>query len=961
MGVTATRVVKFIRKGVGIAYTDVEYADSTSNSVAPTSGWQTTAPAWQNGHYIWQRIKFTYTDGNTAYSRPVCLSGGKGISSITEYYLATSASSGVTTATTGWTTTVQSVTASKKYLWNYEVVTYTDGTTSTTTPVIIGTYGDKGVGITSITEHYLATSASSGVTRSTSGWTTSIQTVTNTNKYLWNYETVTYTDGTTQDTDPVIIGVYGDTGVGISSVTEYYLATASSSGVTTSTTGWTTTIQSVTAAKKYLWNYEKITYSNGTTSTTTPVIIGTYGDKGVGITSITEHYLATSASSGVTRSTSGWTTSIQTVTNTNKYLWNYETVTYTDGTTQDTDPVIIGVYGDTGNGISSTTAYYLISALRSGVTRSTSGWVANTFQVPTAEKPYAWRYAAVTYTNGTTVYTDAELIAVWQAGANPNLLDDTEFKSLSDLKAWNRRAEYNPVSGQSTPAESNADYVTTGTQGEKAYYSKTNYDTTKLQYKEILGQKIWQNPSTGIKKIEASTWYTFSFYAKGVGCSTYIYPSCVDTNADFFVDGVKKNSVPSDGNVVWAFTGSWVRHTVTFKTKSSFYNSNESAYSDQNILFRLFPKTSTSANNYVYLCMPKLEVGMMATAYMPSKSNLVGDRGPALRGPQAWSDCAVGYSFMQGAENEAYADVVLYNGNYYSCIKSHTKTANNYPTSSLDTTNGYWKLGEKVDLIATRILLATYALVKNLGVEAIDMKDGNGNILFQAKDGAVICKTGTFENVEISGVLNGVTGSFKSLNCVNNNGDIVASIKFGSDGRLWFEDGDLYNQGTKDGRTLRFYSGDIWCRGAFGARLRTALVIKGSYGYYYTKGVSGTGQYVSLSSATSSASETYYKVPCYGQDGDYAGFPVDLLIFVIEANTTYRYELQMAETQRVMVINGEDDYNNVQIYSNGEKVTWAGGEMAEVVKLPNSLIKPTPSSTLLGRGLIVGAFRDNNW
>jgi hypothetical protein len=151
--------------------------------------------------------------------------------------------------------------------------------------------------------------------------------------------------------------------------------------------------------------------------------------------------------------------------------------------------------------------------------------------------------------------------------------------------------------------------------------------------------------------------------------------------------------------------------------------------------------------------MPKLEVGMMATAYMPSKSNLVGDRGPALRGPQAWSDCAVGYSFMQGAEGEAYADVVLYNGNYYSCIKSHTKTANNYPTSSLDTTNGYWKLGEKVDLIATRILLATYALVKNLGVEAIDMKDSGGNILFQAKDGVVTCKTGTFENVLVKGGL----------------------------------------------------------------------------------------------------------------------------------------------------------------------------------------------------------------
>jgi len=763
MGVAVTRVVKFIRKGTGISRTDVEYADSTSNSVAPTSGWTTNAPAWQNGHYIWQRVRFIYTDGTDGYSNPVCLSGGKGISKIEEYYLATSASSGVTTATQGWTKAVQSVTATNKYLWNYEVVTYTDGTTTTTTPVIIGTYGDKGVGITSITEHYLATSASSGVTRSTSGWTTSIQSVTATKKYLWNYETVTYTDGSTADTDPVIIGVYGDkgdTGNGISSVVEYYLASSSSSGVTTSTTGWTTdptaTAATMTSTKKYLWNYERINYTNGTHVDTTPAIIGRFGDTGVGITSITEHYLATSASSGVTRSTSGWTTSIQSVTATKKYLWNYETVTYTDGSTADTDPVIIGVYGDkgdTGNGISSTTAYYLISALRTGVTRSTSGWVANTFQVPTAEKPYAWRYAKVVYTNGYTVYTDAELIAVWQAGANPNLLDDTEFKSIEDMKAWDKRAYYAPVSGQTTPAESNADYITTGTQGEKSYYSKTNYDNTRLLYKEILRQPIWENATAGIKKIEPSTWYTFSFYAKGIGCTTYIYPSCVDTSADFFIDGVKQETVPSDAAKAWTFTGSWVRHTVTFKTKSSFYNSSAGEYSTQSILFRLTPKTSTSASNYAYICMPKLEVGMMATAYMPSKSNLVGDRGPALRGPQAWSDCAVGYSFMQGAENEAYADVVLYNGNYYSCIKSHTKAADNYPTSTKDTTNGYWKLGEKVDLIATRILLATYALVKNLGVEAIDMKDSGGNILFQAKDGVVTCKTGTFENVLVKGGL----------------------------------------------------------------------------------------------------------------------------------------------------------------------------------------------------------------
>lgn len=126
-----------------------------------------------------------------------------------------------------------------------------------------------------------------------------------------------------------------------------------------------------------------------------------------------------------------------------------------------------------------------------------------------------------------------------------------------------------------------------------------------------------------------------------------------------------------------------------------------------------------------------------------------GDRGPTLRGPQAWSDCANGYSFKCGAEGEEWKDVVLYGNNYYSCVKSHAKTASNYPGSTADQTNGYWRLGDKVELVATKILLATYALVKNLGVECIDMRDTAGNILFQAKGGNVTCKTGTFDGITV--------------------------------------------------------------------------------------------------------------------------------------------------------------------------------------------------------------------
>ena len=339
-----------------------------------------------------------------------------------------------------------------------------------------------------------------------------------------------------------------------------------------------------------------------------------------------------------------------------------------------------------------------------------------------------------------------------------------------------------------------------------------------------------------------------------------------------------------------------------------------------------------------------------------------GDRGPTLRGPQAWSDCATGYAFQAGGAGEKWQDVVIYGDNYYSCVKSHAKTASNYPGSTTAINNGYWQLGDKIELVATKILLATYALVKNLGVEAIDMKDANGNILFQAKDGAVTCKTGTFENVTIQGTLNGVTGSFKSLNCVNDSGTVVGEISFDSSGRLWFS-GDIYHQGydSNKGRGYRFYTSDVWCRGQFGASERNVLVVNGSYGYYYTKGMSYSGTYVAFTKKTSSNNTSYYVLPMYGTSGDYAGFPVDVVVFNINSSTVYNYELSsMSNSQRVLVVNANDDQNNVKIFSNGNLVTWAGGEMAEVIKLAN-VMRPTPDSTLVGCGLMVGAFRDNNW
>lgn len=72
----------------------------------------------------------------------------------------------------------------------------------------------------------------------------------------------------------------GDTGNGISKIVQHYLATSSSSGVSTSSSGWTETVQTPTPDKRYLWNYEETFFTNGTKATTLPCVIGVYGEKG---------------------------------------------------------------------------------------------------------------------------------------------------------------------------------------------------------------------------------------------------------------------------------------------------------------------------------------------------------------------------------------------------------------------------------------------------------------------------------------------------------------------------------------------------------------------------------------------------------------------------------------------------------------------------------------------------------
>lgn len=548
----------------------------------------------------------------------------------------------------------------------------------------------------------------------------------------------------------VAVTVDGASGKGISSVVEYYLATSLASGVTKDTDGWTTDSSSsdatINAVNKYLWNYEMIIYTDGSRKSTEPAIIGRYGDKGVGISKITEYYLASSLSSGVTASTSGWTTDptakAAKMTATKKYLWNYEAIEYTDGSTDKTAPVIIGVYGDKGDtgekGVSviSTKYYYLATTMDSGVTRSTLGWTAD-YQQGTQDLPYVWRYGDTSLSDGSHQYTECEMVYSFSTGANPNLLENTNFSSLMGMEKWTRRNLLITRTGEAVTGSYAS--VGTGLQAHNAYYDRTSHTTAQIQYMEVLEQCLYNTTGT-IRKLEAGAWYTFSFWAKGVGVHTYIYPSAFDNSSVCYIDGVAKavGTLGSDAHIEWTLTDEWVRHTFTFKTGADISGN------DQKLLFRLYPKSAANILNCVYLCMPKLEVGMQATNYMSCDNSLHTGQPRNRR----WTSNT---QYLCGAPDEKYDDTVLVGtAGFYHCIRSHVSSESNKPGSG-ESWENYWEAGSKIENLATDLVLAQKAIIQNLISSMVQTEyEGNARVEMYGSVFRIFGRGKTFPSIELA-------------------------------------------------------------------------------------------------------------------------------------------------------------------------------------------------------------------
>lgn len=269
-------VIRGGKDGNGVESSTVTYQVSDTGTTPPTGEWLEEIPEVPEGKYLWTRTIMHYKNGSDLASYSVSYQGkdgadgtdGRGIKLVTNYYLAYNSPAGVTTETEGWTTEMQAVSKENRYLWNYEETTYTDDSPATVTePAVIGMYstnGEDGRGIASITEYYLASAESTGVTVDTPGWTEEVQETTSELLYLWNYEKITYTDDSEPTiTTPCVIGTKGDPGVGVKSTEITYQI--GESGTEIPTGEWTAEIPETTSGQ-FLWVRTITTYTDDTTS-----------------------------------------------------------------------------------------------------------------------------------------------------------------------------------------------------------------------------------------------------------------------------------------------------------------------------------------------------------------------------------------------------------------------------------------------------------------------------------------------------------------------------------------------------------------------------------------------------------------------------------------------------------------------------------------------------------------------
>lgn len=477
---------------------------------------------------------------------------------------------------------------------------------------------------------------------------------------------------------------------------------------------------------------------------------GEKGEPGVSISNVEVEYAVIGSNNTFPDNDVAWSTDVP-VRGEGQYIWSRTKIYYSEGKPTTSDPACIsGAKGDTGatgTSITSVDVEYAISS--SNTTAPTTGWSTTAPQWESGK--YIWSRTKTTYSVGSPTTSKAVCVtgAKGETGATGGKGD--AGRGVSSI------AEQYYLSTSATSLTGGSWSATRPTWVDGKYI----WTRSVITFTDGTTSTTEAICVTGAKGDTGATLYTWIKYAddeNGSGISdnpmgkSYIglaYNKATTTESNNPADytwSLIKGETGDDGPA-----GNFVEFRYAVGTATQYptlFNSSRNPTG--------WSKTQPTPTSGRYIWQTSATIVGDTNTLLNGWSAPIritpvdgtdgkhGDRGPALRGPQNWNEIEDGYQFYSGAVGEPYLDVVFYDNNCYLCKVSHTKE-----TSSTPENNSNWQLGDSIDLVATNLLLAKYSVIKNLGVEAIEMFDEDGNIVLKAREGNVECNGGTFNNIKV--------------------------------------------------------------------------------------------------------------------------------------------------------------------------------------------------------------------
>lgn len=449
-----------------------------------------------------------------------------------DYTITFTASTGITATKSGNTVTVTKVTNGTGGTVTIKATKGSNSLTKVFT-ISLSKAGVAGTSVKVSSKTVTYQLGDSGTTAPTGTWSATVPTLTP-KKYLWTKTYIKYSDNTevtsysvsyiAKDGTNGTNGKNGNDGRGIASTVITYQA--SSSGTTTPTGTWQSTIPTV-AAGHYLWTKTVINYTSGEPTTSYSVsMMGKTGANGTSISITSKSVTYQIGTSGTTTPTGTWQATVPTL-ESGKYLWTKTYVKYSDSSETTSYAVSYcakdgakGDKGDTGaagKGISSTTIDYQKST--SGTTVPTGTWSTT---IPTvAAKEYLWTRTTIKYTSGSdsVSYSVGMMGATGAAGSSAKLVSVTAssqvFKSTKG------------ATGTFTP-----EYIYLYPRFQSVSYSKWQYSTNGT---------TWNNVTSGSNSLTVGTYNSVAnslrverncnLYTKDITAVSF---RCVSSNASVY-------------------------------------------------------------------------------------------------------------------------------------------------------------------------------------------------------------------------------------------------------------------------------------------------------------------------------------------------------------------------------------------------------------------------------------------